>query len=258
MLKEGLGLNLFSIRNYLDTEEHFLEAAKALKAMGYSYMQFSGAPFDAEMIKRVIDAVGIKVVLTHVPMDRILNDTEALMDEHERIGCKNIGLGMMPIDAMKDEEKCRATISALNEAGEKMAQRGFKFFYHHHHFEFFRYGDVTVFDLLQKAPYINFTLDTYWLQYGGVDIVDTIKNLAGRIECVHLKDYMIAVSADGKWFEPRFAPLGDGNIDFEAVIEAAREAGAKYFLVEQDNAALLPDTLGQIERSVRYIDLNFK
>ena len=30
MIKEGLGLNQFSIRNYLDTEEHFLEAAKAL------------------------------------------------------------------------------------------------------------------------------------------------------------------------------------------------------------------------------------
>ena len=78
MIKEGLGLNLFSIRNYLDTEEHFLEAAKALKEMGYSYIQFSGAPFDPQMIKRVIDTTGLKVVLTHVPMDRILNDTEAL------------------------------------------------------------------------------------------------------------------------------------------------------------------------------------
>ena len=43
MIREGLGLNLFSIRNYLDTEEHFLEVAKKLKEMGYSYMQFSDA-----------------------------------------------------------------------------------------------------------------------------------------------------------------------------------------------------------------------
>ena len=148
MIKEGLGLNLFSIRNYLDTEEHFLEAAKALKEMGYSYIQFSGAPFDPQMIKRVIDATGLKVVLTHVPMDRILNDTEALMDEHASIGCYNIGLGMMPIDAMKDEALCRETIDKLNEAG------------------------------------------------------------------------------------------------------------AKYFLVEQDNAAILPDTLGQVERSVKYVAAN--
>ena len=256
MIKEGLGLNLFSIRNYLDTEEHFLEAAKALKEMGYSYIQFSGAPFDPQMIKRVIDATGLKVVLTHVPMDRILNDTEALMDEHESFGCKNIGLGMMPIDAMQDEQKCRDTIAALNEAGRKMAARGFKFFYHHHHFEFFKFGDKSVFDMLIDAPYINFTLDTYWIQYGGNDVVETIKKLKGRIECVHFKDYMIAVNAEGKGFEPRFAPVGDGNINFARALEAAREAGAKYFLVEQDNAALLPDTLGQVERSVKYVAAN--
>ena len=110
--------------------------------------------------------------------------------------------------------------------------------------------------MLIDAPYINFTLDTYWIQYGGNDVVETIKKLKGRIECVHFKDYMIAVNAEGKGFEPRFAPVGDGNINFARALEAAREAGAKYFLVEQDNAALLPDTLGQVERSVKYVAAN--
>ena len=236
MIREGLGLNLFSIRNYLGDEEKFEKALIALKEMGYSYVQFSGAPFDAPMIKRVSEKVGMPIVLTHVPMDRILNDTEALMDE----------------------QKCRETIDALNEAGKKMAARGFKFFYHHHHFEFFKFGEKSVFDMLIDAPYINFTLDTYWIQYGGNDVVDTIKKLTGRIECVHFKDYMIALKEDGKGFEPRFSPVGDGNINFAKALEAAREAGAKYFLVEQDNAAILPDTMGQVERSVRYVAENLK
>ncbi len=258
MIREGLGLNLFSIRNYLDSEEHFKNALTALKNMGYSYVQFSGAPFDAQMIKRAIDEVGLPVVLTHVPFDRIINDTEALMDEHELIGCKNIGLGMMPLDDVKDSERRVKAIAALNAAGERMARRGFKLFYHHHDFEFIRYGDKTVFDMLIDAPYINFTLDTFWLQSGGVDIVDTIARLKGRIECIHLKDYMIVFKEDGGWVKPCFAPVGDGNINFAAVIDAAREAGAKYFLVEQDNAASLPDTMGQVERSVRYVDKNLK
>ena len=77
-----VGLNLYSIRNYLDTEENFLFAANELKKMGYSYIQYSGGAFDADMIKRVSEASGLPVVLTHVPMDRIINDTEALMEEH--------------------------------------------------------------------------------------------------------------------------------------------------------------------------------
>ena len=252
------GLNLFSIRNYLETEESFLSAANALKEMGYSYIQFSGAPFDAEMIGRVSTASGLPVVLTHVPMDRILNDTDALCREHLSIGCRNIGLGMMPISVIMDKALCYETVAKLEQAAIRMEELGCKLFYHHHHFEFYRHDGKTVFDyIIENAPHVNFTLDTYWLQFGGVNICETIDRLTGRIACVHLKDYMIAVKEGEKpGFEPRFAPVGDGTIDFAAVVDHARAAGAEYFLVEQDNAAKLPDTLGQVERSIRYITTN--
>ena len=241
------GLNLFSIRNLLDTEEHFLETAYKLKEMGYSYAQFSGMPFDADMIARVSTAAELPIVLTHVPMDRIINDTDALMEEHARFGCKNIGLGMMPVATIVNKDEVRKTIEALDRAGEKMEKNGFGFFYHHHHFEFYKHDGETVFDyIIKNAPHINFTLDSYWLQFGGVNICETVDKLKGRIECVHMKDYMIALKENTEkvGVEPRFAPVGDGSIDFAAFVEHAKAAGAKYFLVEQDNAATLPDTLG--------------
>ena len=250
------GLNLFSIRNLLDSEENFLAAALKLKEMGYSYAQFSGMPFDADMIARVSAAAELPIVLTHVPMDRILNDTDALMEEHARFGCRNIGLGMMPVATIVDKREVYKTIEALDRAGEKMQKNGFGFFYHHHHFEFYKHDGETVFDyILKNAPHINFTLDSYWLQFGGVNICETVDRLRGRVECVHMKDYMIALKENSEKVavEPRFAPVGDGSIDFAAFVEHARAAGAKYFLVEQDNASKLPDTLGQVERSIRYI-----
>lgn len=253
------GLNLYSIRNYLETEESFLDAAKQLKEMGYSYMQYSGAPFDPARIKRVSEASGLPVVLTHVPMDRILGDTEALAEEHLSIGCNYIGLGMMPIPVILDRDRCYETVEALNAAGERMEKLGCKLFYHHHHFEFYRHDGETVFDyILKNAPHVNFTLDTYWLQYGGVNVCETIDRLKGRIGCVHLKDYMIAVKEGEKpGLEPRFAPVGDGTIDMASAIAHAKAAGTEYFLVEQDNAAKLPDTLAQVERSIRYLNAHF-
>lgn len=252
------GLNLFSIKNLLKTEESFLETVKVLKEMGYSYLQYSGMPFDAEMVKRVSEATGMPFVLTHVPMDRILNDTDALAREHLSFGCKNIGLGAMPYASLIDRDTCYETVAALDRAGERMEAFGCKFFYHHHHMEFYRHDGETIFDyILKNAPHINFTLDTYWLQYGGVDLCDTIDRLNGRIACVHLKDYMIVPKkvkeGEKPGFEPRFAPVGDGTINMKAAVEHARAAGAEYFLVEQDNASKLPDTLGQVERSIRYI-----
>ena len=82
------GLNLFSINSLIKTEEEFLQTAIKLKEMGYSYMQFSGAPYDPDKIKRVSDASGLPVCLTHVPYNRIVNETEALMEEHAKFNCK--------------------------------------------------------------------------------------------------------------------------------------------------------------------------
>ena len=251
------GLNLFSLRTSIATEADFLATANKLKEMGYSYLQFSGAPFDGEMIARVSKASDMPVYLTHVPMDRILHDTEKLMEEHALFGCRNIGLGAMPKDAIRDEELCKKTIAELNAAGEKMQKNGFHFFYHHHHFEFYKHNGVTVFDyMIENAPAINFTVDTYWLQYGGVNVVDFIQKLKGRIECVHLKDYMVDYSVDeaGKGsFKPRFCPVGDGTIDFVAAVDAAKASGAKYFFVEQDNAPDFEDPFAQVARSIQYI-----
>lgn len=250
------GLNLFSIKNLLTTEEDFFNTVKALKEMGYSYLQFSGAEFIPERIKLVSETLDMPICLTHVPMDRIINETDKLMEEHSLFGCKNIGLGMMPFEVVSDEKQFKETVALLNEAGERMAKKGFKFFYHHHHSEFFKHNGQTAFDyMVENAPYINFTVDTYWLQFGGVDVKDTLRKLKGRIECAHLKDYQIVYTEGGqpRPFAPEFAPVGDGVMDFPSIIEVMKEVGVKYFLVEQDNASRLPDTMAQVQRSIEYL-----
>ncbi len=254
-----VGLNLFSIRSLLQTEEDFLATALKLKELGYSYMQFSGAPYDADKIARVSKASGLPVCLTHVPMDRIVGETEKLMEEHDKFGCKNIGLGMMPLSILIDDFSFKRTVDELNCAGELMQKNGFKFFYHHHHFEFLKgENDQTRMDyMLNNAPYINFTADTYWLQYGGVNVLSFLDNLKGRMECVHLKDYRQNLKKDDEGnvigAEPKFAPVGDGTIDFAPVVKKMKELGVKYYLVEQDDAVDYPDPLEQVARSIKYI-----
>ena len=254
------GLNLYSIRNLIKTEEEFLDTAIKLREMGYDYMQFSGAPFDADLIARVSRESGLPTVLTHVPLDRIINEPEALAEEHARFGCTRIGVGGMGFKIMSDEKAYKETVEKMNASAEKMAKLGCTFFYHNHHTEFYKHGDETIIDyMIKNAPAINFTLDTYWVQYGGASILEYVQKLAGRIECVHFKDYKInvAMDADKLKIDPIFAPVGDGNINFKALIPEMIAAGTKYFIVEQDNAAALPDTLGQVERSIKYLKGEF-
>ena len=65
-----------------------------------------------------------------------------------------------------------------------------------------------------------------------------------------MKDYQIQY-VDEK-YQPVFAPLGDGVLDFKTIVQAMEESGVKYFLIEQDNAALLPDTMQPILKSLSY------
>lgn len=249
------GLNLYTLRSHIKTEADFLTTATALRDMGYTTLQYSGGPYDPEVIKRVSRKTGLPIVLTHMPMDRILNDTDKLMAEHERFGCRYIGLGAMSADIITDRDRCLQTIDALEAAAERMEENGFAFFYHNHHFEFYRHGKQTVFDMLiEQAPHVRFTVDTYWLQFGGADILSFLQRLPGRIQCVHLKDYLVDTVANAPMgLMPRFAPVGDGSLNFPAIVKTARAMGAEYFLVEQDNAPDFPDPLEQVRRSIDYI-----
>lgn len=252
------GLNLFSLRKQIETPEAFLATAKALKEMGYTTLQFSGAPFEPETIKSVSEATEMPIVLTHVPFDRILNDTAALVKEHDVFGCRNIGLGAMKFKFMTDAQIMDG-IGQLEEAGKKLNALGAKFFYHHHAHEFCKMENgKTIFDtILENTEHVNITMDTHWLQVGGVSITEYIAKSAGRLECVHLKDYIPKYDEEGK-LQTVFAPVGEGNINWRDVIDAMKKADVKNYLVEQDNASLLEDPLGQVGSSIRYLKKHFE
>ena len=249
-----VGLNLFSIKNRIQTEEDFLQTALTIKDYGYSYMQFSGADMKASQIANVVEKSGLPVYLTHSPYERIVDDLDNLMEEHSSFGCKYIGLGSLPVEGRNNQEECKRIVEKLNRSAIKMGENGFKLFYHHHHFEFYKlFGEKTIFDyMIENAPELNFTVDTYWLQYGGVDVINFIKRLKGRIACVHLKDYMQVPDEKG-WATPTFAPVGSGVMDFKSIIPVMKEMGTEYYFVEQDNASKLDDGMEQIKKSVEYL-----
>ena len=70
--------------------------------------------------------------------------------------------------------------------------------------------------------------------------------LKNRLPLLHLKDY--AVDATGK---PYFAEIGQGNLDFKAIIAAAEASGCEWFIVEQDVCPGNP--FGSLKLSIDYI-----
>lgn len=248
---------MYSLRTFIKTEEEFLDTAKKIKAMGYDYAQFCAQLNEewANIIARVVAQADLPIFLTHCPWERVIEDTEKLMEEHAKFHCKNIGIGGLPNPLVIDEKMCKKIYDKLNLAAEKMQKNGFRFFYHNHHKEFWKYenGDTPFEYMIKNTPYIHFNVDTYWLQYGGVDVVDFLEKLEGRIACVHLKDYKQSYNEETTIMQPRFAPVGDGVMNFPKIVAKMKTLGVQYYFVEQDDAVLYPDPFEQVERSIQYI-----
>ena len=100
----------------------------------------------------------------------------------------------------------------------------------------------------------SFVLDTHWVQRGGGDVCQWIKKLKDRIDILHMKDYKIVCDADGR-FVPTFAEIGQGNLNWEGIMEAAIEANVKHYVVEQDLCD--GDPFESLKISADYLRENF-
>ena len=87
---------------------------------------------------------------------------------------------------------------------------------------------------------------------GGIEPVELMKKLKGRVSQVHLKDLKdgIKLPAFGSLPPDAFQELGDGIIAMEPIIAAAKEAGVAHCHVEQDHS---PAPMTDIATSMAYL-----
>ncbi|MDG0789869.1 sugar phosphate isomerase/epimerase [Cohnella ginsengisoli] len=227
-----LGAQLYTVRSYLQTETDIRRSLERIAKIGYTSIQVSAmGSISPEMLRRVCDELGLTIALTHVSADRILNDTEALIREHDILGCKYIGLGALA-EKYRTAEWYEYFARDFRKAAAAIADAGKLFMYHNHNFEWQKIGGKRLIERLIEdfSPQeMGITLDTYWVQAAGADVCEWIAKLADRIHCVHLKDM------DVRGMEQVMAPVMAGNMNFPAILEAIGKAGTtEYLLVEQD------------------------
>ena len=234
-----IGAQLYTLREYCKTIEDFAETLKKVADIGYRTVQVSGVcAYEPEWLDEQLKANGLRCVITHTNQERIKTETEAVIADHDKFNCKYIGIGSIPYP-LTDDESYDMFVKDYLEPAKKIAASGKYLMYHNHHAEFMKNpktGNLYIEDMAADfAPNeLGFTLDTYWVQVGGGNPVEWINKLSGRLPCIHLKDLAIAKNPEGG-VKQHMAVVGEGNINFEAVIEAAEKAGTDYLLVEQDN-----------------------
>ncbi len=250
MKRDQIAAQLYTLRDYTKTPEDFERTLERVAAIGYAAVQVSGTgPLDPAFVKEAADRHGLAICATHIPYARLKDDLDAVIAEHKLWGCRYVGLGMLPqsyIQAGRDGYTAFAR--ECDEIAKKLDAAGLKFVYHNHKIEFQKYDGVTGMELLMNetdADAFHFELDTYWAQAGGADPAAWIRKLGGRMKVVHLKDMEIVDDTQ------LFAELGEGNMSWDAIIEACDAIGMEWYIVEQD--ACRRDPFESLAISYKYL-----
>ena len=239
-----VGVQLYTVRTII--EKNTLETLQAIEKTGYREVEATFGNLDK--IWPSLQQTKLKPVSLHLdtPMFTTAQDKlPAAMDGAAKKGFKYV---VCPYVMPKDRggaDVMKKLGATLNKAGQQAHQAGLTLCYHNHAFEFAKDGGKTLLDHLLDncdAKLVQLEMDVMWVTVAGADPVALLKQYKGRAPLLHLKDVLKSepTRLDEGIARTSFAEVGNGRIDFAAVLSAAAANGARHFFVEQDQTPGAP------------------
>lgn len=254
--KGPVGLQLYSLRAQF-TAHGAPATLDIVKGFGIRYAELAGTyNLSPEKMKALLAERGIKAVSGHFPYKKFKEEPETVALEAKALGLEFAGCAWADHKAPMDERQAREIIAVFNQAGEVLARHGLKFFYHCHGFEFQPHGDGTLMDLIiqeTNPKNVSYEMDILWVVFPGHDPAKLLAKYPGRWKLIHLKDLKKGVatgSLSGKTDVTNDVPLGTGQMNWPAILAAAKQAGVKYYFIEDES----PTSVEQIPQSLKYLE----
>lgn len=239
--KKSGGLALYTVRD--DMNKDAKATLQAVADAGYKHIESAGyadgkfynmAP---AAFKKYVKSLGLKPISTHQGTVT-LDNADAMIADVKAAGFKYFVIPVPPMGLFEYNREERTMgmkggaanlAEILTTLGKKCKSAGLKLLYHNHDFEFKKDKDgiIPIDYLLENTDpkYVNFQMDLYWVTKAGADPVAYFKKHPKRFKIWHVKD----MDDEG-----RFAPVGNGNIDFTRILANKKLSGMKYYMVEQD------------------------
>jgi sugar phosphate isomerase/epimerase len=233
-----IGVQLYTVRSII--EKNTLETLQAIEQLGYREAEVTWA--NLEKIWPSLQQTKLKPVSLHLDTPMFISDQDKLAAAMDTAAAKKFQYVVCPYVAPKDRggvDVMKNLAATLNKAGEQAKKAGLTLAYHNHAFEFAKESGKTLLDhLLENSDpkLVQLEMDVMWVTVAGADPVALLKQYKGRVPLLHLKDVLETepTRLDEGIARTSFAEVGNGRVDFRAVLAAASAAGAKHYFVEQD------------------------
>lgn len=180
----------------------------------------------------------------------MLHEWEKAVEDAAAVGIRYMVCAYLSAQERGDINHYKKFATELNKAGETCKKAGIQFCYHNHDFEFVNIEGQKPYDIILNETdkdLVKMELDLYWVNKIGVNPVDLFAQNKGRFPLWHVKDM-------DNTPDHAFTEVGNGTIDFKNIFTHAKDAGMKYFFVEQDRTP--GDPFDSIKKSIAYIKGN--
>lgn len=249
-----VGLQLYSLRNQFAKDvPGTLDVARGF---GIEYVELAGTyNMPPAEFRSMLLAKGLKPISSLTGYERFRDDIDGVVREAKMLGVQYVGTAWIPHRGEFTEQDARGAIEVFNRAGRELSNNGLKFFYHTHGYEFYPHGDGTLFDLMMKETkpeYVRYEMDVFWIVHPGQDPVKLLEKYGSRFELMHVKDMRKGTPTGlltGQSDVTNDVALGTGQMDWPAIMRAAKKAGIKWYFIEDES----PTSVQQIPQSLRFL-----
>lgn len=188
----------------------------------------------ADELKQLLQRYQISPVSTHAALADLRKDLDGVVAFNRAIGNTTLVVPYLPEDQRpRDAAGWTALGQELGQISKRVRAQGMTLAYHNHDFELVDFDGKTGLDLLFEAagPELKAELDMAWVARAGYDPVAMLGKYSGRVFAIHAKDNAPTGQAAD---EGGFAALGQGVLDWDAILPAASAAGVQWYIIEHD------------------------
>jgi sugar phosphate isomerase/epimerase len=227
-----IAVQMYTLRNVASLDEQL----KIVHDAGVHAVETVGTQnVTAAQLKQLLAKYSIKAVSSHVQLADLRNDLDRVVAFNQSIGNTTL---VVPYLAEKERPSDAAGWIALGQELGQLSKRvqakGMTLAYHNHDFELVDFNGRTGLELLFEAagPGLKTELDLAWVARAGYDPATMLGKFQGRVFAVHAKDNAPKGQAED---EGGFAAVGQGVLDWNAILPAAAGAGTQWYIIEHDH-----------------------
>ncbi|MEN9402248.1 MAG: Inosose dehydratase [Verrucomicrobiota bacterium] len=257
-----IGLQVYTLRNEIGTD--LPGTLRAIKAAGYAQIELMRTLNARDFVPLAKD-LGLGVTSAFIDSEIVTRPSPAGADAlaahlalASELRLRYLVFGYIGKGDRETVAQMKAHAARANAFGRQCRDAGIQLCYHHHAFEFAPLddGQTTGWEILVSEldpRFVQFELDVFWLALGGLDPVQTLRKLSGRVAQVHLKD--LKPYTPRLWDEhvvpaDAFQELGRGSLHLKAILQVCAETNVAQCHVEQDQS---PHPLASIATSLQHL-----